>query len=67
MKINDFRGDLTDISAKKNDWVWLNQRIPGVYQWLFFYQNIGHVTSQIIYFHYLNKSFLSQSIQSIDI
>ena len=32
-------------------------------QWFFFSRNIGQLTPKIIYFHYLKKSFLDQSIQ----
>ena len=34
-------------------------------QWLFFGRNIGQLTPKIIYFHYLRKCFLDQSIQKI--
>ena len=32
-------------------------------QWLFFGRNIGQLTPKIVYFHYLRKCFLDQSIQ----
>ena len=35
------------------------------YQRFFFSQNIGLLTPKIIYFYYLNKYFLDQSIQKI--
>ena len=35
------------------------------WQWLFFGRNIGQLTPKIIYFHYLRKFFLDQSIQQI--
>ena len=33
------------------------------HQWFFFSRNIGELTLKIIYFHYLKKCFLDQSIQ----
>ena len=38
---------------------------PSECQLLFFGRNIGQLTPNIIYFHYLKKRFLDQSIQKI--
>ena len=47
IKINNFRGELSDISAKKTALV--------DYRWFCHRRNIGQVTPRIFCFHYLKK------------
>ena len=65
--MNDFRGDLTDISAEKGLRATRHEpRVDLTEEWqqcFIFSRNIGKVTPKKIYFHYLNKYFLDQSIQ----
>ena len=53
VKINNFRGDLTDISAKKEALVIDLSKVR------------RYITPKLIYFHYLEKYFLDESIQNI--
>ena len=63
-KINNFQGDVTDVSAltKSHDMI-SSCSCMHCDQCLFCSRNIAQVTPKIIYFHYLIKFFPDQSIQ----
>ena len=48
MKKNNFQGELTDVSAKKEALATTPQKNMGSHQWFFFSRNIRKLTSKII-------------------
>ena len=63
-KVHSFWGDFLDAPANSINWCSSHLHVLNMhpFQWFLFSRSISYVTPKIIYFHYLVKYFLDQSI-----